>query len=298
MIVLCADDYGLSAGVSRGIIELGNADRLSAASAMVTFGRWGEDAARFTTLRDDMALGLHLNLTLGQPLVAADGSGHLDEEGGFLAVGKLIRRAAFREFRTALNFRAQLDVDAVRAECQAQIAAFRDAVGALPDFIDGHQHVHVLYQIRAALLDAIAGFKWVRPPLIRVPSSDGAWLRAPRNEWGKRGVVAGLSAGFRRQLEQARFPVNDTFGGFSSFELGTDYSKELLTEFDNAGTCHLVMCHPGYVDEELAARGDPLVERRVEELQGLMAIDGLPDRIWHPARTPDGAIDWFAEIDR
>jgi predicted glycoside hydrolase/deacetylase ChbG (UPF0249 family) len=292
MIILCADDYGLSEGVSRGIVELCREERLSATSAMVTFSRWEQDAEQLRALRNQTALGLHLNLTLGRPLVPADGAGHLDEDGRFLAVGKLIRRAAFSKLRKTKSFRAQLNAHAVRAECHAQIAAFRDAVGALPDFIDGHQHVHVLYQIRPALLDAITGFKWLRPPLIRVPSSEGPWYRAPRRGWGKRGVVAGLSTGFRRQLEQAGLPTNDTFAGFSSFELGTDYSVELIGEFDNAGRGHLVMCHPGYVDEELMQRGDPLVERREEELRGIMAIDDLPERIWHPQRGADGAIDW------
>ena len=96
MIILCADDYGISGGVSRGILELCEAGRLSATSAMVTFERWQQDAARLGPIRATTALGLHLNLTLGRPLLDQAGATHLDQEGRLLPIGTLIRRAAFR----------------------------------------------------------------------------------------------------------------------------------------------------------------------------------------------------------
>ena len=243
-----------------------------------------------------VAVGLHLNLTLGRPLIKHAKPSHLGSDGRFLPIGKLIRRAAFqtaRPGRLVNRFAHQLDSDAIRAEISAQIAAFRDAVGALPDFIDGHQHVHVLNPIRRALLDAIAEFAWERPPLVRVPSSEGHWRRTPRNEWGKRAVIAALSAGMRDELAQARLPANDTFAGFSSFAIGNDYRTELDAALQGGGTCHLVMCHPGHVDAVLAARGDPVIERRAEELAGILAVALLPQCIWHPTREPDGTIDWL-----
>lgn len=292
MIILCADDFGISESVSRGIDELCQAGRLSATSAMVTFEDWQRQAARLRAIRETAAVGLHLNLTLGQPMVASIGAGHLDEDGHFLSAGTLIKRATLHDVSGARPAH-RIYVGAVHAECRAQIAAFRDAVGALPDFIDGHQHVHVLSKVRSALLDAVSEFPWAYPPLVRVPSNDGPWYRVPLNEWRKRGVIAGFSIGMRKRLMAAGLPANDTFSGFSSFTLGSDYGRELRAALKGGGACHLVMCHPGHVDAQLVQRGDPLVERRAEELAGIHAFDGLPQRIWHPTREPSGAINWI-----
>ncbi len=67
-ITLCADDYGLSYGVSRGIIEALGAGRLSAVSALVTGPRWPALGHELMRRGFDADIGLHLNLTLGKPL--------------------------------------------------------------------------------------------------------------------------------------------------------------------------------------------------------------------------------------
>ena len=70
MLILCADDYALTEGVSRAVGELAAARRLSATSVMVTTPHWPEAAARLRVHRSHLAIGLHLNLTLGGPLAA------------------------------------------------------------------------------------------------------------------------------------------------------------------------------------------------------------------------------------
>lgn len=285
MIILCADDFGLSGGVSRGILELCRDGRLSATSVMVTFDRWGEDAARLKQVRETTAIGLHLNLTLGRPLALQSGTTHLDADGTLIPAKSLIRRALLR----------QLQREPLRVELRAQIAAFYSATGSLPDFLDGHQHVHVLPTVRTALLEAISDFAWPHPPLVRVPANLPAWLLGG-DEKAKRAVVATLASGFRHRLQKAGLPTNDTFAGFSSFKRGADYIQELQRALVGGGRCHLVMCHPGYIDDELISRGDPLVERRAEELNGLLTMDRLSQRIWHPVREDGGSIDWTKAI--
>ena len=70
MIILCADDYAMTEGVSRAIGELAAARRLSATSV---HGRprahWPAMApAAAACTAAHLAIGLHLNLTLGAPL--------------------------------------------------------------------------------------------------------------------------------------------------------------------------------------------------------------------------------------
>ncbi|MCP2821003.1 ChbG/HpnK family deacetylase, partial [Salmonella enterica subsp. enterica serovar Typhimurium] len=44
----------------------------------------------------------------------------------------------------------RLDASALRDEIATQCALFEDATGRAPDYVDGHQHVHQLPQIREA----------------------------------------------------------------------------------------------------------------------------------------------------
>src|SRR6478735_4759189 len=87
---LCADDYGLTPGVSRGILELLAVGRLTAASAMVTQPGWPQDAAALRPFADAVDIGLHLNLTLGLP---SDPMPALAPAGKFPALAALIRGA-------------------------------------------------------------------------------------------------------------------------------------------------------------------------------------------------------------
>ena len=65
----CADDFALSPGVSRGILEAVAAGRLTATSVMTSSsGRRG--ACCFRLSEGAVDIGLHFNLTLGPPLSA------------------------------------------------------------------------------------------------------------------------------------------------------------------------------------------------------------------------------------
>ena len=69
-VILCADDFAMTRGISEGILALAEANRLSATCAMVNMPHWPSQAAAAVALRDRFALGLHLNLTFGAPLGA------------------------------------------------------------------------------------------------------------------------------------------------------------------------------------------------------------------------------------
>ena len=59
----------------------------------------------------------------------------------------------------------QLDRKALEAEIAAQIRMFGHEFGRAPDFIDGHQHVHIFPQVRDALFAVarkMAPTAWIR----------------------------------------------------------------------------------------------------------------------------------------
>lgn len=161
-----------------------------------------------------------------------------------------------------------------------------------PDHIDGHQHVHVLPVVRYALLDVVSKRYATNPPLIRVTTHLHRALLGPGPAKSKAAMVGLLGLGFAKFVRDAGPPVNDTFAGFSTFDVARPYAKELHDALREPGQRHVVMCHPGHPDAELA-RLDPVVTRRGMEYEALMREPDLPARIWHPSRSADGPpIAW------
>lgn len=283
-VILCADDFALTAGVSRGILELAAAGRLSATSAMVTFPAWQGNAPALAAVRDRIAVGLHLDLTLGPPLGPMP---RLAPAGVPPPVGRLARMALL----------GRTDPAEIEAETLRQIDRFIEAVGHPPDHVDGHQHAHALPGVRRGVLAALArrfGGAAQRP-LVRDPADRPAAILGRRAEPAKALVVAGLAAGFGRAARRGGLVTNRGFSGFSAFDTRRDFAGELDAAMRQPGPLHIVMCHPGHADAELAAL-DPVTTRREQELAAIQAMPGLPERIWHPRRAVGGPpVDWAAE---
>lgn len=278
-VILCADDYGISAGVSRGILELARAGRLSATSAIVTLARWPRDAPALAATRDRIATGLHINLTLGAPLGAMPS---LAPDGRLPDIGTLTRAALL----------GRIDAGEIEGEVLRQIDSFVAAVGHAPDHVDGHQHAHALPGVREGVLGAVGRRLGHSPPLLRDPADSAARILRRGGEVGKALAIAGLAAGFGRAARRHGLPTSDGFSGVSAFDARRDFAVELAQAMRLAGRRHIVMCHPGHADAELAAL-DPVTERRGQELSAIMAMSDLAKRLWRPTRAADGApIDW------
>jgi chitin disaccharide deacetylase len=281
--ILNADDYAMTDGVSRSIEALAFGRRLSATSVMSTMPEWPASAVRLRALRDRIAIGLHLNLTLGAPTKPLL---NLAPDGAFPALSVLLRRSVL----------SSLDHAEIAGEIERQLDLFEQHLGHPPDHVDGHQHIQVLPVIRAALLDSLARRYKTTPPLVRDPS-DGAGQLLARGLAGAKAItVKALAAGFAVGARMRGLPVNQRFAGFSTFDTKASYQKEIMGELDrgrdrDAGLS-IIMCHPGYADAALAAL-DPVVERRQQEHDGLMQLESLEHRIWHAHRPVDGApINW------
>jgi predicted glycoside hydrolase/deacetylase ChbG (UPF0249 family) len=105
-------------------------------------------------------------------------------------------------------------------------------------------------------------------------------------------AVATLALGFRGAARNRGLRTNDSFAGFSPFDERQPYAEELEQALSRPGERHLVMCHPGHPDAELASL-DPVVNRRRMEYDALMANPALMQRIWRPSRKGDDApFDW------
>lgn len=278
--ILCADDYGLTAGVSAGIEELAAAGRLSAVSALVTLPHWPELARRLDGLRRDVAIGLHLNLTLGAPLGPMP---HLAPSGQFPTVGNLLKAALL----------GRIDEAEVAREIERQLDRFEQTLGHAPDMIDGHQHVHAFPHIRRALLRSLSHRYRTTKPMIRDPADSLVAIATRGVAVPKALMITATAAGFGRRARGLGFRTNRGFSGVSHFDERMPYKRELQRFFIKPGPDHLIMCHPGYPDEELA-RIDPVVNRRKDELDVLRSHPELPCLIRHLQRDEAGQIRWGA----
>ena len=140
-LAVCADDFGLAAGISAAIARLARARRLTAVACITNSPHWDEAAKLLQDLPESVDVGLHLNFTEGRPL-----SARLAKRWPRLpALPQLIAQAHLR-----LLPRSQ-----IRNEVHAQLAAFTRAFGKPPKFIDGHQHVHHLPGLREIILDVV-----------------------------------------------------------------------------------------------------------------------------------------------
>jgi predicted glycoside hydrolase/deacetylase ChbG (UPF0249 family) len=252
-LILCADDYALAPGVSRAIRELAAAGRLNATSVMTAGDDLGAEAAALLAAAPaGFRIGLHVTLTGGlTPLTAP----------------RLPRFWADIAPLLAAAFLRRLDRGTLAAEIEAQFAAFAAAFGRTPDFVDGHQHAHLLPGIRDLVLDALQR------------QAPGAWLRQCRGPRGagrgmKGRVIAALSGGLARQAARRGIPTNPAFSGAYDFRDADAFPaifRDFLESLPDGG---LVMVHPGHVDAVLRAI-DPVHEPRERE-RAYLAGEAFP----------------------
>jgi len=261
-IWLCADDYGIAPGVNAAIRDLAARGRLNATSAMVVAPSLDEESAQALAALNAgakrVAIGLHLTVTAPfRPL--SQGFAPLNN-GAFLPIGAMLLRGLSR----------RLDPAVMAREIDAQLAAFAKLFGRMPDFVDGHQHVHLLPGIREPLLAAMA------------KQAPHAWLRqcgrARRGRWSfaerKALLLDALSAGLRKRAEAAGIRTNAAFAGAYDFADDADFAALFPRFLDGLPDGGLIMCHPGIVDAELE-RLDPLTTLRELEY-GYLRSDAFP----------------------
>lgn len=237
-IVLCADDYALDARVDAAVAALSQQGRLSATSCMVTAPRWPEAAALLRELRPRLSAGLHFNLTEGHGVRPGTG------------VGQVIAQA----------YLGRWPVAAARQAWRAQLDAFEQATGTAPDFIDGHQHVHQLPGIRAALQEELAArYHGHERPWVRCTAPAGQLWRQPKASIIA--VLGGWTLG--RRLRRAGVPRNPDFGGVYGFDAATPeaYGAHMAAWLAQLQRGSLLMCHPATMPVE----GDAIGTQRAVE---------------------------------
>lgn len=269
-ILLCADDYAMTAGISEAIRLLAASRRISAVSCVVVSPHWMAEAARLKPVAATLDVGLHFTLTHTTPAVVLP---TLAPAHRLPSPLQLFSRA----------FSGQVDVSEVMAELRAQLALFAVAFGRMPDFIDSHYHCHLLPGVREAVLRVlIEDFPIGRPWLRFLTLSSADILTHYRLAVPAAAFLALLGCGHHRLGMRHGVCGNTHFRGVRRF-FGDPPYRQLFRRFCRgvrSGT--LIMCHPGLDDGEvlptqhpIAAREDELAFLASDEMTHLLAAQRL-----------------------
>lgn len=240
-LVVTADDLGLTAGVTRGVLEAHRDGIVRSAGLLVTFAA-SEEAAALARLERDLEVGLHIDLVGGRPSSDPAAVPTLcDADGRFFGLPEFTRRLFTGRVRAA----------EVAAEIRAQAERAR-AWGVPALAWDSHRHVHLM------------------PPVARIV---GALARELDVRWIRRGRAPRITASLKTmsihtasvvsELAYRRTPGNDWFIDLTSGRPRLDATSVALLA-TLAGTGELA-AHPGYVDDDLR-RTDSLVGDREDDL--------------------------------
>ena len=219
-LILCADDYAQTKAIDQAIIQMIQLKRLSAASCMTLSPRW-KSAAKLITpaIRKQAAIGLHLDFT-------HFGNAYSHLELILLSHARLLNKKLIRD-----SIKQQLD-------------RFEDALNTQPDYIDGHQHVHQLPQIREALLEILSERYGQQLPWLRI-------ARPPHNEGFKGWVIRTLGANaLQSQAHKRGFDYSDCLLGVYGFNGDSESYKARFLKWlqdslaINSEKAPVLMCHP------------------------------------------------------
>ena len=251
-IVLCADDYAISPGVSGGIIKLARKERISAISCMAASSYWPVAAKQLQPLLGFVDIGIHITLTDQAPIGTLP---NIAKSHKLPSFGQLLRKCLF----------GRICLSEVKEEVQNQLDSFVKNVGQLPTFVDGHHHVHQLPGIREIIVETILDNYAYEKPYLRICSAPVSVILKRKVEI-PRSIGIGLFGNKLAQLaKKNNIPITSRFSGVYDFSNRAPYSY-LFQQFHVGLTdCSLIMCHPGKIDAALV-KLDKLTTQRQHEL--------------------------------
>ncbi len=234
-LIVNADDFGMTHGINRGIIEANGEGIVTAASIMVV-GWAFEEAVQLARENPNLDIGLHLSLTVGRP-VSNDPAvnSHLTSHGTFRLTNRdLLINLILHTILPSIPYR----------EIEAQFKKALDT-GLPITHIDGHESIHLFPGIREMVFELMGRYGI---PYMRL-SYEGIGLRGlwKLKRW-KKALINLFGLILRRRIRSLGIRTTDYYYG--TFDAGYLGKEKLMAKISNLkeGTSE-IMCHPGYRDE-------------------------------------------------
>jgi len=227
LLIVNADDFGLTPGVNRGIIEGFERGVITSTSMLAVAPAFDDAVACWRSAgRAGLGIGVHFALVGEDPplLPARDIPSLVDANGRF--------RASWKQF-LPLATAGRIDPGEVRAELRAQLQRILDA-GIVPTHVDTHQHLHLWPVVRDVVLELARDHAI---DAVRVPRSSA---RGPKafllNRLADRLATAARVVGLR---QPATFAGLDESGRLDGAQLRAVLAALAPTASAEIG------CHPG-----------------------------------------------------
>jgi predicted glycoside hydrolase/deacetylase ChbG (UPF0249 family) len=266
-LIVNADDFGLTAGVNRAILELHRAGVLTSATLMARAAATGK-AIELALATPSLGVGCHVVLADGEPVLPRH------------EIPSLVNARTGRFQPTLGVFLKRLLAGLIRpaemeAEAGAQMALLQSKGVALTH-IDTHKHAHMFPAVLRPVLRAAraAGIRAVRNPF----EPDWSLRATPRAPWMRRLEVSLLrrfEPAFQRIVAEEGFRTTDgAIGVLATGSIDSKAVKSILFGIQ-PGTWELVT-HPGYNDSDLAKAGTRLLASRETERSALESLQRFP----------------------
>jgi hopanoid biosynthesis associated protein HpnK len=260
-LIVNADDFGLTRGVNRAIVEA-SSDGIVTSSTLMANGQAFEDAIAHAKSASRLSVGCHVVLVDGAPVLGGRQASTLSD--------KKAKNGRFYDRLGAFALRAvsgRVDADEIEAEVTAQIRKLQ-STGLVVSHLDTHKHTHILPQVLRPLLRAArtCGVPAVRNPFGPVRFSILAKYPSLWKRYCQITVLNRLGGRFRNSVADAGMLTTDGTVGIVSTGAMDDYLFASIVESLPEGTWEFV-CHPGYSDNELDSIRTRLRQSRALELR-------------------------------
>jgi len=272
-LIINADDFGLTPGINRSILELHNAGVLTSATLMAT-GPAFEDAVVIAKANPALGVGCHVVLTDGIPASPPETISTL------LGPDGRSFRPSLLDFVQAL-LRGRIREEEIEREADAQIRKLQHA-GISITHVDTHKHSHLFPAVARPLLRVL---ERARIPAIRNPFEPAFTQQLTHAGLKRRLQISALNrlrSPFDRHPEirdQKILTTGGTVGVSATGNLNTTTLAQILSSLPVEGTYELV-CHPGYNDSDLDRVTTRLRAHREIEMQALLSA--IPSALSQP----------------
>lgn len=278
-LIINADDFGMTSGVNRAIIESHRAGSVTSCTLMANAAAV-EEAVALAAQAPSLEVGCHVVLVDGCPVSCAD------QVPSLIAATKG-DQACFRPGIAQLALAAvsgKIQPVEVQKETSAQIERLQSR-GINLCHVDCHMHSHILPVVSKAVLGAARdhGIRAVRNPFEPAWSVAATHKSSTLRSWNRSAQVTVLRAlepqFLKMVLDHGMKTTNGTIGIAVTGLLDSDLLKRLLDAMPE-GTWELVT-HPGYNDSDLAKARTELKQSRAVEselLRSTRTLDLLRNR--------------------
>lgn len=248
-IIINADDFGITSGVNKAIIELADTGLLTSTSVMTNMPYFKD----ITFLKDKkIGIGIHFNLTVGRPVVEYQNiSSIVDKKGYFYSLSRLLTRV--REGKVV--------DEEVEFELEEQIKRLVD-IGIKPDHINSHESL-IKYPFFARIMKNLAQKYKIKGVRTYTPRKfDYYRLLNPRK------ILISLYLEVQKfKWKEEGFYVTDRYDSLIEKDLNLELAcKKLKDIFLNLPRGILELgIHPGYCNgDEDYYLGNYVYEREIE----------------------------------